>query len=148
MFKPEWWQWVVFGLLLMTAEMLLPALLLIWIGLAAAVVGLVLLAWPELALASQIFIWAGLSVALLVFWFRFLKPRTVSTVGSSAASVVGEVGVLVNELTPHNRGQVRFQKPLLGADCWECYADSMIEAGERVRVVAIEGNYVKVEKVR
>ncbi|HMW17417.1 MAG TPA: NfeD family protein [Accumulibacter sp.] len=148
MFTPDWWQWLAFGLLLMTAEMLLPALLLIWIGLAAMAVGLVLLALPELSLASQIFLWAGLSVALLGLWFRFLKPRTVSTVGSSATHAIGEVGVLINELTPHNRGQVRFQKPLLGADCWECYADSTIAAGERVRVVAIEGNFVKVEHIR
>ena len=96
MFTPDWWQWLAFGLLLMTAEMLLPALLLIWIGLAAMAVGLVLLALPELSLASQIFLWAGLSVALLGLWFRFLKPRTVSTVGSSATHAIGEVGVLIN----------------------------------------------------
>ncbi|HOL63875.1 MAG TPA: NfeD family protein [Accumulibacter sp.] len=147
MLVPEWWHWIVFGVVLTTAELIIPALFMIWFGLAAAVVGIVLLLAPALSFASQIFLWAGLSSLLVLFWFRYLKPRTVSTVGSSTAHVVGEVGILVSGLDPHNRGQVRFQKPLLGADCWECYADSIIAAGERVRVVAIEGNFVKVEKV-
>ncbi len=146
MFAPEWWHWIVFGIVLTTAELLIPALFMIWFGLAAAVVGVMLLIVP-LGFAGQIFLWALLSSVLVLFWFRYLKPRTVTTIGSSKAHVVGEVGILASGLDPHNRGQVRFQKPLLGADCWECYADSIIGAGERVRVVAIEGNFVKVEKV-
>ena len=55
---------------------------------------------------------------------------------------------LVADITPDTRGQVRFQKPILGADVWEAYADALIAAGERVRVVAVDGNYIKVEKVR
>jgi len=34
----------------------------------------------------------------------------------------------------------------LGADCWECYADAPISSGTRVRIVAVEGNFIKVEE--
>ena len=70
----------------------------------------------------------------------------MTAIGTSASDVIGETGVLVSNLTPHARGSVRFQKPILGADCWECYADAPISSGTRVRIVAVEGNFIKVEE--
>jgi membrane protein implicated in regulation of membrane protease activity len=148
MFSPEWWHWLVLGLLLTMAELALVSFFVVWFGIAAAVVGLILLAAPTLALPTQFLLWAGLSTALVLIWFRYLRPRTMTTVGTSAATVAGEIGILVADLTPDSRGQVRFQKPILGADLWEAYADAAIAAGERVRVVAVNGSYVKVEKAR
>lgn len=141
----EWWHWMVLGLCLAMAELAVPAFFLIWFGIGALLVGLVLLAAPETGIAVQLLLWAGASTALVVVWFRYLKPATVSAVGSSTAHVTGEVGVLVGDLAPDARGQVRFQKPVLGADLWECYADAPIRAGTRVRIVAVEGSFVKVE---
>ena len=40
----------------------------------------------------------------------------------------------------------RFQRPILGADEWPCLADQTISAGERVRLVSVEGSYLKVVK--
>ncbi|EXI80636.1 MAG: hypothetical protein AW10_01779 [Candidatus Accumulibacter appositus] len=148
MFSPEWWHWLVLGLLLTMAELALVSFFVVWFGIAAAVVGLILLAAPSLALPAQLLLWAGLSTALVLIWFRYLRPRTMTTVGTSAATVAGEIGILVADLTPDRRGRVRFQKPILGADVWEAYADATISSGERVRVVAVEGSYMKVEKAR
>ena len=144
----EWWHWIVLGLVLTLAELAVPAFFIVWFGLGALGVGLVLLAWPGLSLAAQLVLWAALAAALTAFWFRYLKPRTVSQVGSSSAAPIGEIGVLVGELTPQSRGQVRFQKPVLGSDIWECYADVKLGAGQRVRIVAVQGNFIKVENAQ
>jgi len=144
----EWWHWVVLGLCLAMAELLVPAFFIVWFGIGAIGVGLALLVAPGMTVATQILIWAGLSVTLVGVWFRYLKPRTMTAVGTSAASVAGEVGVLVADISPDTRGQVRFQKPILGSDVWECYADSKIRAGDRVRVIAVEGNFIKVEPAK
>ncbi|MFZ4535543.1 NfeD family protein [Propionivibrio sp.] len=142
----EWWHWVVLGFCLAMAELVVPAFFIIWFGISAIGVGIILLIAPGLAVATQILLWAGLSAVLVGVWFRHLRPRTVTTVGTSAASVAGEVGVLTTDINPEIRGKVRFQKPVLGSDVWECYADTKIKAGERVRIVVVEGNFVKVEK--
>ena len=144
----EWWHWVVLGLCLAMAELAVPAFFIIWFGIGAIGVGIALLAAPHIAVATQMLIWAGLSSVLVVVWFRFLKPRTVTSVGTSAASVAGEVGVLIADISSDRRGQVRFQKPILGSDVWECYADSKIKAGERVRVIVVEGSFIKVEATK
>jgi len=141
----EWWHWVVLGLCLSIAEMAAPAFFIIWFGIGAILVGLLLLAAPGLSLAAQLVVWAIASGALAAVWFRYFRPRTRTSAGTSAANVAGENGVLVGDLTPQARGRVRFQKPILGADLWECYAEQSLKAGERVRVVAVEGNYMKVE---
>ena len=144
----EWWHWVVLGLCLAMAELAVPAFFIIWFGIGALGVGLVLLVRPELSLAMQLLLWAGLSIVLVGVWFRHLRPRTVTAVGTSAAAVAGEVGVLVSDINPDIRGHVRFQKPVLGSDLWECYARAPIKAGERVRIVAVEGSYIKVEEAK
>lgn len=144
----EWWHWMVLGMCLAMGELAVPAFFIVWFGIGAIGVGIALLIAPEMSVASQVLLWAGLSSVLVVFWFRYLKPRTVTAVGTSAANVTGEVGVLVSDLCPNSRGQVRFQKPVLGSDNWECYADTKIKAGERVRIVVVEGNYIKVEEAK
>ncbi len=144
----EWWHWMVLGMCLAMAELAVPAFFIVWFGIGAIGVGLALLIAPEMSVATQVLLWAGLSSVLVVFWFRYLKPRTMTAVGTSAANVTGEVGVLVSDLCPNSRGQVRFQKPVLGSDSWECYADAKIKAGERVRIVVVEGNYIKVEEAK
>lgn len=143
----EWWYWVVFGLCLAVAEIMIPVFFVIWFGLGALFVGLVLLMIPELSVAAQVLIWTALSSVLAGVWFRHLKPKTRTVVGTSA-SVIGEVGVLVGDLSPDSRGQVRFQKPVMGSDNWECYAEQNLQAGERVRIVAVEGSFIKVEKAK
>ena len=144
----EWWHWVVLGLCLAMAELAVPAFFIIWFGIGAIGVGIALLIAPDLALATQILLWAGLSALLVGVWFRYLKPRTVTSVGTSAASVAGEVGILVADISPEARGQVRFQKPILGSDLWECYADTRLKAGQRVRVIVVEGSFIKVEEAK
>ncbi len=144
----EWWHWIVLGLCLVMSELVVPAFFVIWFGIGALLVGVSLLAMPTLGMAVQLMLWAGLSTLLVIFWFRYLKPKTVSLAGSSSAQAIGEVGLLVSDLCPDSRGQVRFQKPVLGSDLWECYAETPIKAGERVRVVKIEGHFIKVEAAK
>ena len=60
--------------------------------------------------------------------------------------MIGEIGLLVSAVAPFERGKVRFQCPVLGAEEWACVAEAAIAAGERVRVVSVEGSYVKVAK--
>ncbi|MBL0207918.1 MAG: NfeD family protein [Propionivibrio sp.] len=144
----EWWHWVVLGLCLAMSELAVPAFFIIWFGIAAIGVGIALLIDPSLAVPTQILLWAGLSIALVGVWFRYLKPLTVTRVGTSSAHVTGEVGILVADINPEIRGQVRFQKPVLGSDLWDCYADTAIKAGERVCIVVVEGSFIKVKEAK
>ena len=109
--------------------------------------GFVLLAVPDLELSKQIAAWIIASMAMTVLWFSVARRSRFKTlIGTAAGEVIGEVGLLVSAVAPFERGKVRFQRPLLGADEWACVAETAISAGERVKVVSVEGSYVKVTK--
>jgi membrane protein implicated in regulation of membrane protease activity len=148
MMHPEWWWWAVGGLALILAELVVPAFVLIWFGLGGLIVAATLFVAADLDLTAQLFIWLLVSLALLVFWFRIFNPRRLKTrIGMSQSSLVGEVGMLTRDVAIFEKGEVRFQKPMLGTDVWPCIADMQIKSGERVRVLAVEGSLLKVSKL-
>ena len=148
----EWWHWIVLGIALVVAELAVPAFFIIWFGLGALVVGLAVLVLPlPLGETAQIGLWVVASLAMVGLWFKvfkrgeYLQSRTRA--GQSDGDSIGEIGLMSKAAEPFARGRVRFQKPLLGAEEWACMVDEPIAVGERVRVVAVEGSFLKVAKV-
>jgi len=140
----EWWHWAVAGIVLILAELAVPAFVLVWFGLGALVVAL-LAALTTVGVTAQLFAWLVVSVLLVFLWFKVFRPESHKTrVGMSAPAMIGEVGLLARDVAPFEKGEVRFQKPLLGTDSWPCIADEEIAAGTRVKVVAVEGSLLKV----
>ncbi len=139
-----WWHWAVGGIALILAELAVPSFVLIWFGLSALVVALAV-GVAAIGLTAQLALWLIVSLLLVAGWFKVFKPNMHKTrVGMSDANIVGEVGVLVHDVAPFAKGQVRFQKPVLGADVWECIADEEIKNGARVKVLAVEGSFLKI----
>ena len=144
----DWWQWAVAGIVLILTELAVPAFVLVWFGLGALVVALLLLVLPQIGLTTQLSIWLVVSVALVALWFKLFKPNMHKTrIGMSDANVIGEIGMLTREVAPFLKGEVRFQKPMVGSDVWQCIADEAIAVGARVKVLAVEGSFLKVGKI-
>ena len=145
--NPEWWVWIVGGIALVLAELIIPSFFIVWFGLAALLVGLLSYAF-SLSLTGQLATWILASLALVFLWFRLFKTNSLRTrAGTADGDAIGEIGLLVSTVAPFERGKVRFQRPVLGADEWICLADTPITAGDRVKVVAIEGSFLKVSKI-
>lgn len=141
----EWWHWAVFGIALIVAELAIPHFVLVWFGLGALLVALAMLFAPEAGLTTQLLLWTIASVAMVALWFKIFKPGIHKTrVGMSDAAVVGEVCMLIQDVEPFKKGKVRFQKPILGSDVWDCIADEVIKSGERVKVLDVEGSFLKI----
>ena len=146
----EWWHWMVLGLGLGMLELVVASFFVIWFGLGALLVGFAMLAFPAMAFSSQILLWTAASVAMTVFWFKFLRKDGGKMRSGQPDEALGEIGVLVRAVEPPGielaRGEVRFQKPVMGSDVWPCLADEAIPAGARVRVLAVDGPLLKVGK--
>lgn len=139
-----WWHWAVGGIALIIAELVVPSFVLIWFGLGGLVVALAV-GLAGIGFTAQLGLWLIVSLVLVAGWFKVFKPNMHKTrIGMADANVVGEVGMLVRDVAPFEKGEVRFQKPILGADVWDCIADESIRSGERVRVLDVEGSFLKV----
>lgn len=143
-----YWHWVVFGVVLVISEIALSTFFILWFGVAAIIVGVILLVWPSLDVNWQIFIWTLLSVILAILWFRYLKPLSVdrTKAGLSREAVVGEVGIVIQVPHDSRRGVMRFSVPVLGADEWQIMSSDELSEGDRVQVREVSGNTLIVGK--
>jgi len=142
-----WWHWLIMGLVLIGLELIIPSFTIVWFGLGALLVGIIVAIVPTFPLAAQILTWTIVSAALTAAWFRFFKPRSRTFSGSSKDAVIGESGLVIRAAGQYEKGRIKFQLPLLGADEWPCIADEPLQVGDRVRVVEVEGHALKVEKI-
>ncbi|HFD10858.1 MAG TPA: NfeD family protein [Crenotrichaceae bacterium] len=140
-----YWHWLLLGIVLITAEMFMPTFTILWFGLGALVVGLVL--WIiDVSLSIQLLTWFASSIVFAIMWFKFLKLKDKTTAGDARKKVVGEFGHVIKVPTEESRGKVRFVIPILGDDEWEFVTEDKVQIGDRVRIKDISGNTLIVIK--
>jgi len=147
-FKILYWYWLVFGMLLIIAELFIPSFTIFWFGLGAIIVALILWLLPDMAVSWQLFIWAIASIVFTILWFKFFKPLMTdrTKAGISREAIVGESGQVIKIPGADRRGIVRFTTPLLGADEWPFICEQEVAAGDRIFVKDVSGNTLVVEK--
>ena len=147
-FKILYWYWLVFGMLLIIAELFIPSFTIFWFGLGAIIVALILRLLPDLAVSWQLFIWAIASIVFTILWFKFFRPLMTdrTKAGISREAVLGESGQVIKIPQEGRRGIVRFTTPLLGADEWPFICEQEVAAGDRIFVKDVSGNTLIVEK--
>ena len=143
----EWWYWVIAGFCLIGVELILPSFTIIWFGMGALVVGVLSGLWPDLSLVGQIVLWPLASIGFSAMWFKYLKPKgNRPLVGMTKEGIVGETGVIVCGTEDSNgEGIVKFRVSVLGTYEWACYSSEALHVNDRVRVIDIEGQILKVE---
>ena len=147
-FEFQYWHWLVFGMLLVAGEIFIPSFTILWFGLGALFVGLLMLL-TDLNFPSQILIWTISSVFFTVLWFKYFKPKMIdkTSAGITRDAAIGEAGQVIKAPTEHSRGQVRFVTPVLGNDEWDFICDSEVALGDRVHIREISGNTLIVVKL-
>jgi hypothetical protein len=69
-----YWHWIVFGLALISAELFATFFVMIWLGLASIIVGILQLA-IGIDLSIQLMVWLGLSGVFLFFWRKLIPTK-------------------------------------------------------------------------
>lgn len=147
-FQPAYWHWLVFGMLLILAELFIPSFTILWFGLAAVVVSVLILVLPEISLAWQLFVWAIASCLMTFLWFYLFKPKMVdrTQAGIAREAIIGQTGQVIRAPVDGRDGMVRFAVPVLGSDEWAFFCSDAVVSGDRVVVKEIAGNTLIVEK--
>ncbi len=140
----QWWHWLVFGLVLVLAEVATAGgFYIIFFGIGAIIVGLLSsgnLAGP---VGVQILLFAVLSVgSLLLFRGRLLGWFQTDPQAPAVDQLVGEVAVVTEDLTAGGVGKVE----LRGA-AWSARTTSggTLSRGARCRVKGVDGLMLLVE---
>ncbi|QJE73564.1 NfeD family protein [Aerophototrophica crusticola] len=141
--KLVFWHWWVLAVVLASVEIFAPGAAFLWLGVAAACVGMVLVVFPDLGWQAQF----GLFALLCIIAFaasRFIprgKPGDTDEPGLNrrAEQYVGRTVVLESGVV-NGRGRAR-----VGDSLWTVSSTRDLPAGAAVRVVAADGVVLRVE---
>lgn len=136
------WLWLIGGVVLLIAELIAPGFFLMFIGGAAIATGLVALALP-IGIALQLGVFALLAILIVRVGGRraYASKYDHSTdpfLNNPVHRLLGRV-VLVVEAVDKNGGRVR-----VGDSVWPARGGPAA-VGDRVRIVDVDGNCLKVE---
>ncbi|MCE2728962.1 MAG: NfeD family protein [Sphingomonadaceae bacterium] len=135
------WFWLSLGLVLGVAEMVAPGFFLMWLGLAALIVGGLDYFLP-ITVANQVAMFAILSVLTVFAGKKFLRENPIETedakLNDRGARLTGEIVTVVEAIT-NGHGRVK-----VGDSVWSARGvDAAI--GSRVRVTGADGAVLLVE---
>jgi membrane protein implicated in regulation of membrane protease activity len=71
------WHWWILAGLLLILELTAPAYFFLWLGIAAAATGLLLLVFPAIPIESQLILFAVLSIVAVIAWRKYREANPV-----------------------------------------------------------------------
>lgn len=140
----DFWHWWILAAALIIVEILLPSFFALWLAIAAALTGFLLLIFPALGWEWQLLLFALFSVVSIVAWRRYYQKHPIKT-DEPLLNRRGE-GYVGRELTLSQPiidgiGKIRLDDStwkVQGADC---------PAGTRVRITALNNVVFTVERL-
>lgn len=140
----EFWHWLVFGLLLLVAEIFVFGAVLMWFGFAALLVGVLVFFIPALIWMPSLVLWAFLSLLLVFGWQQYRKknpPKDAApTINRRGEQIVGRHFTLMKDIV-NGHGELHVDDTR-----WKIVSHHDLPAGSKVRVVAVEGTSLRVEE--
>ena len=134
--------WWLLALALIGAELLMPDFFLLWIGIAAAALGLILVFAPDLSFLMQAVLFVVLSVVSCFVYWRFVRRALDQRseqplLNRRAAQLIGRRYVLDTAIV-NGQGKAR-----VGDSLW-LVAGPELPAGATIEVVAVDGSTLQV----
>ncbi|PSV10099.1 NfeD family protein [Photobacterium leiognathi] len=133
----NFWHWLAIGLVLLLLELLGTAGYLLWLGISAVLVSILVLMLP----ISWPLQWISFAVFALFttwLWWRYQHKKdkfdaSVTKLNQRSAQMIGQRSV-VTEAIVAGAGRLQF-----GDTTWSVVTEVDLEAGQKVEVVAVEG---------
>lgn len=137
----SYWQWWVLAGVLLIVEVLAPGTFFLWLAVSAAAVGLLVWLVPTTSVEAAWSLFAVLGVISVAMVLKFRKrPRAdaANKLNKRGQEYVGRTFELTEPI--HNgKGKLK-----IGDTLWTVYGPDL-EAGTRVKVMAVEGGNLRVE---
>lgn len=140
----DFWHWLILGVMLVLLEMFAPGASFLWIGIAAALTGILLWLVPNMEWTTQVLVFAVLSVLSVIAWRAWSHKHPVTT-DQPALNRRGEHYLnrifTLDEPVVNGIGKIRVDDSTWKIEGPEC------EAGTKVRVVGVDGVILRIEVV-
>jgi len=136
------WHWWILAGLLLILELTAPAFFFLWLGIAAAAVGLILLVFPSMVLETQLVLFSIASIVAVLAWRKYRESRPLTTdqpnLNRRGHQYIGRVFTLSDPII-NGVGKVTVDD-----STWRVKGPDM-PAGTSIRIKDIEGVIFRVE---
>ena len=141
----DYWHWWVIGIVLIILELFAPGAFFLWMGIAAGIVGVILLISPDMGWQYQFIIFAIVSVVSIVVWRSYLRKHPTETdkptLNMRGEQYVGREFTLVEPVV-NGVGKIKVDDTMWKIEGKDC------ETGTKVKVSRTDGAVLKVEIVQ
>jgi membrane protein implicated in regulation of membrane protease activity len=139
------WIWGALGLVLLGVEMATGTFYVLWFGVAALCVTFAMWLFPNMPNAIQYVMFAALSLGSLAIWrLNYKKTSTNSRIGQSQGEEIGRIGTVIETCSASKSGKISFTQGVMGSREWVAISNETIEIGSNAKVVAVEGNELRI----
>lgn len=142
----EFWNWLAMALVLIIVEItMIGAYFLLWIGGAAALVGVLMIFAPDMSWQAQLTIWALGSVAGIAGWTAYRKKNPPQQsdeplLNQRGSQLVGRVLTLDVHLTANEQNRITVDDTQ-----WSVESPADIKKGTQVKVTKSDSTVLYVE---
>jgi membrane protein implicated in regulation of membrane protease activity len=137
----SFWDWLALGTVLLILEVFGAGGYLLWLGIAAAAVGVISFVVPALGWAMQLLLFAALSLLTAFYWWRrqrgAARPSDQPGLNMRGQELIGRT-LLVTDAIVDGRGKVK-----VGDGVWLARGPD-VQVGSRVKVTGLDGTVLLV----
>lgn len=144
-----YWLYLIIGISFLLIEIFSLTFYFLPVGIAAIVTGIFAIFISNIYFHAGLFSFLG--ILLFIFISKWKRSRFLKPIGSQhIAGLIGQQGIVIEAYqSPQLTGKVK-----IFSDVWEIYWDIhqenkllQIKEGDVVKVLSVEGNKIKVEKL-
>ncbi len=134
------WIWMAAAVVFLIIELLTPTLIFVSFAIAAAIAGIYAQLNPT-EYYWQIGIFIIATVVLLPLSRKAAKKLVKPSDDSNVDAMIGKLALVTAAIDPDHGGKVRFE-----GEIWQALAEEAIEENAKVRIVAVTGTRVRVQR--
>ncbi len=140
--QAEFWHWWIAAIVFVVIETFAPGAIFLWMGVAAGIVGLILLIFADLGWEYQFLIFALFTVVTAVGWRAYLRRHPTEsdrpTLNRRGEQYVGRTFTLEDAIV-NGQGKITVDD-----STWKVEGVDL-PAGTKIQVTGVEGTVLKVE---
>lgn len=135
------WTWWIAGAILVALEIILPGTYLLWAGISAAAIGVLIYFIPDVPVTIQLALFAVFAIAAIFISRKFLQRNKdgESDISLRGAHYIGREVTVENAITG-GAGKVRVEDTV-----WLAEGEDAV-VGARVKITGVNGATLRVEK--
>ncbi len=142
-----YWHWWVIAGIFLVLEVLSMSFFFLWLGVAAVLIGGILMVAPDMSWQIQFSLWAGIALAGAIGG-RAYKKKNPNAIKSDEPHLNKRGDQYIDRTFTLEEPIVNgFGKVKVDDSIWKVECEADLEAGSKVKVTAVDGTVLQVEAV-